>query len=607
MAQIYLAEQRGPEGFSKIVALKRMLPHLGRQTEFVKMFLDEARLASRLSHPNVVQVFDFGEAEGSYFIAMEYLAGENVLTLIRQSYETGKPPPVQVMLQIFVGACDGLHHAHEFQEHGVSMRLVHRDISPSNLMVTYQGGIKVLDFGIARALGRQQENTETGVVKGKFPYCSPEQLRGKELDRRSDVFALGASMWELFTGKRLFRRETEILTCQAVLTEEAPPPSSVRNDLPAGLDRVILKAVEKDRDRRYATCLEMRRELEVFFSGPPVRLDEYMVQLFGQERASERMTTGSDSKRVPTAADLLQQGSNPPVTTPRPDPDVHPSTAVTRTVAPQAPATPDRPPVRPVRAVRFVTTAVLVAAAVVAAGIAYKRSQQVAVEPPVEAVPDAGPAGAPQLATLLIDTQPQGASLEVAGKAVDKLSPYTVTGLNAGTIDVRATLAGYRPLVHQVALEPGGRASVLLPLQKLETKLVVTAPEGARLFVDKIDRGEVRSLELEPGKHAVKVTLNNHVPFETQVDVPAGESVTVEAKLSPIKRVAPGALDVSCVPWCRVFVDGKDVGKPSPIVGFSVSAGQHQLRLEHPPSGRSKETLIDVKSGGTVRESASFR
>jgi serine/threonine protein kinase len=608
MAEIYLAEARGPEGFSKVVALKRMLPHLGKQNEFVTMFLDEARLASGLSHPNVVQVFDFGEFAGSYYIAMEYLAGENLGQVVKQSYASGRPPPVQAMLQILVGACDGLHYAHEFSEHGVPLRLVHRDVSPSNLMVTYQGGIKVLDFGIARALGRQQENTQTGVVKGKFPYCSPEQLRGKELDRRSDVFALGCVAWELFTGMRLFRRDTEVLTCQAVLNEEALPPSQFRTDLPAGVDRIVLKALEKDRERRYATCLELRKELEVLFSGPPARLDEYMVELFGEARAAERMTPDSDAKKVPTAADMAQQGSNPPITVPKPVESSGSGDAATRTVAPLLEGELVRPAPGP-------RTALKVGAGVFLAGVlglaVYSLRPKEEVQPPrvVETVPDAGgaAAAAPSPAALVIDTRPQGAAIEVAGKALDAVSPTTVTGLAAGTVEVRVTLAGYRPLVHQVVLEAGGKSNVLLPLERLETKLVVNAPEGARLFVDKADRGEMRSLPVEPGSHAVKVTLAGHVPFEATVEVAVGEAATVEAKLQPVKKQAPGALDVSCVPWCRVFVDGKDVGKPSPIVGLSVPAGSHQLRMEHPPSGRSKETLIDVKSGATVRESASFR
>lgn len=631
MAEIFLAELTSVEGFSKCVALKRTLPHLSRQPEFVSMFLDEARLASRLSHPNVVQVFDFGEIDSRYYIAMEYLAGEDLGRVIRQAFGSGRPLPLPVALQIMIGACDGLHYAHEYSERGRPLNLVHRDISPSNIMVTFQGGVKVVDFGIARALGRRQEATATGVVKGKFPYCSPEQLLSNDFDRRSDIFALGVVFHELLTGQRLFKRPTELLTCQAVLGEEAPPVSSIRRDLPAALDRVIARALAKSADERYQTCLTLRRDLEGLLSGPPARLDEYMVGLFGEKHVSERTNVGSDSRKVPTAADSsMQSGNAGPLTVPqaleaRPARGEEAETAAG--VLPAA-VEPGRPPegghaeavpappldlALPVveaprqrrRTALPAGAGVLVLLLALGGGLAGLWRQPVVGSPlPVDAPVTPPP---PATASLSIDTLPTGATVEVAGKPRPGVTPLRLEGLAPGEVELSLSLAGYQPLKHTARLAAGQQAATVLQLVKQETWLDVQAPESARLILDGVDRGQVRRLEVGAGEHQVRVVAPGHQPYETTVTVAAGGTTAVAAKLVALRKSAPGKLDVSCVPWCRVFIDGKDVGRTSPIVGLELPSGQRRLRLEHPPSGRSRETLLEVRPGQTVRESAQFR
>ncbi|MFW5920608.1 MAG: protein kinase domain-containing protein [Polyangiales bacterium] len=291
MAEIFLAEQRGAADVSKTVVLKRMLPHLGREPAYVRMFLDEARLASKLSHPNVVQVFDFGEVNGRYFLAMEYLAGETVGTVLRKCRDVGWQVPVPVMLRVAADACDGLHYAHEYAEGGVPMNIVHRDVSPANIMVTYQGIVKVVDFGIARARDRLQERTATGVVKGKLAYCAPEQFRGSEVDRRADVFSLGVVLWEMATVERLFRRRTDEATMWAVVNDEVPDPSDRRPELPRGLGDVLRRALTRDPAERHPTARALRDDLEALIrehGGAAARPDEFLLSLFGEERARQR-------------------------------------------------------------------------------------------------------------------------------------------------------------------------------------------------------------------------------------------------------------------------------------------------------------------------------
>ena len=289
MAEIFLAVQRALGDVSKVVVLKRMLPHLSSDEAYVKMFLDEARLASRLSHPNVVQVFDFGEVDGRYYLAMEYLAGESLGNTFRHAFKTKRPMPVPVALSIAAAICDGLHYAHEYSEGGGPMNVVHRDMSPSNVMLTYQGGVKVVDFGIARARDRVQDRTGTDMLKGKIAYCAPEQFRGGEIDRRTDIFSLGIVLFEILTGRRLFRRASREQTMFAALEMDIPAPSTLRPAVTEELDAIVLKALQREPDERYATARDMRQALEGLMSGPPVRLDEYLREVFGEERARQRL------------------------------------------------------------------------------------------------------------------------------------------------------------------------------------------------------------------------------------------------------------------------------------------------------------------------------
>lgn len=605
MAEVFLAQQLGAEGVSKLVAVKRILPHLSRQPEFVAMFLDEARLASNLSHPNVVQVFDFGEFEGRYYLAMEYLAGENLGAVTRLAHGTGKPIPLQVAVQLMIGACDGLHYAHELTEHGKPLNLVHRDISPSNIMVSYQGGVKLLDFGIAHAAERRQERTETGVVKGKYPYCSPEQLSGSAaLDRRSDLFSLGIVFHELVTGRRLFKRESDVQTCFAVINDPIPSVCAARSDLPQALDRVLRQALERQPERRYQTALELRKEIDRLQSGPPVRLDEYMVELFGQEHVQEQLNIGSGLHRLPTAIETAKQSISDPI----------PPPPATRSEAPTAvrpleaaPVLPDAvrtlsSPTRRPRTARLPLLLSGAAGLLLLGGLAMRWGQG---QPLPAGRPQEAPAAS--FSSLEIDSLPRGARLEVCGRQLEQLTPARVGSLPPGRCVVAAELEGYQRATQLVELLPGERKALVLTLAPRRARLELKAPAGARLWVDGVDRGEARALELEPGPRTLRVQLGGHKPFEQEMTLKPGDTTRVEAHLAPLPQAAPGIISVSCLPWCRVFLDGVDVGKPSPIVGMKVPAGRHTLKLEHPPSGRSRELVIQVKSGAEVRESASFR
>jgi len=300
MATVFLATVKGPGGFEKVNALKRIHPHLAEESDFVDMFLDEARIASRINHANVCQVFDFGESDGTYFIAMEYLIGEplsRAMKTIRRNFETLDSARLPVIAcKIIADACEGLHAAHNLKgKDGNHLNVVHRDVSPQNLFVTYEGNVKVVDFGIASASDRVH-HTSAGQVKGKFSYMAPEQSRGGKIDRRADVWALGVVLWEMLTLRRLFRRETTVETLTAMLNDPIPPPSTYRPGVPPRLDEIVLKALARSPDDRYATAREFGRDLARFAgaTGEPAdaaELAEWMDSIFpdGRQRKYDIM------------------------------------------------------------------------------------------------------------------------------------------------------------------------------------------------------------------------------------------------------------------------------------------------------------------------------
>ncbi|QDF03459.1 protein kinase domain-containing protein [Myxococcus xanthus] len=302
MAEIFLAKLLGADGFERNVVIKRMLPHLTNNPDFVEMFRDEARLAAKLAHPNIVQIQELGFAEGCYYICMEYLAGEDFSTTLRLAGRKRHYVPLPIVLRVLIDAARGLHFAHEFtNEAGQPLNVVHRDISPSNLYLTYQGQVKVLDFGIAKAESRLV-NTRTGVVKGKYMYMAPEQARGKEVDRRADVFALGVSLYEALTHVRPFSRENDLAVLNALLQGELKPPRELRPDLPEELEAILLKAMAFKPEDRYPTAEAFADALETFLSehlsgSGAMPLGAFLKGHFGEERFTER-------SRIPTLATL---------------------------------------------------------------------------------------------------------------------------------------------------------------------------------------------------------------------------------------------------------------------------------------------------------------
>jgi serine/threonine protein kinase len=262
MAEIYLACVRGQAGFEKVVVLKRILPHFAADPKFVQMFLDEARLAATLRHPNIADVYDVGEVDGTLFFTMEYIHGQDVRSIRVAARKRNEMIPLDVSLAIVQGTAAALQCAHQKTgADGRALELVHRDVSASNVIVSYDGAIKLLDFGIARANDRQHK-TQTGTLKGKAPYMSPEQCRGQRLDRRSDLFSLGVMMFELTVGRRPFRGDNDFTIMEQIVHGEAPAPSSIIAGYPPELEAIVGKLLAREPAARYATAEDMLHDLE---------------------------------------------------------------------------------------------------------------------------------------------------------------------------------------------------------------------------------------------------------------------------------------------------------------------------------------------------------
>ena len=264
MASVHLARMDGPGGFQKWVAIKRIHPHLVEDDQFVDMFLDEARIAAGINHANVAQVFDLGKDDNTYWIAMEYLHGEPLREIMRRAEERHSLISAELAARICSDAAEGLHAAHELRgKNGQLLGLVHRDVTPHNLFLTYDGYTKVVDFGIAKVADRLS-STRAGTLKGKLAYMSPEQVRGAEVDRTTDIFALGVVLWELTTGHRLFRMDTDLDTLEKVQACVVPPPSTIVQNYPVELESVVMKALAKRKQDRFQTARELSRALQNF-------------------------------------------------------------------------------------------------------------------------------------------------------------------------------------------------------------------------------------------------------------------------------------------------------------------------------------------------------
>jgi serine/threonine protein kinase len=537
MANVYLARTSGPAGFHKWFAIKRIHPHLARDQKFVDMFLDEARIAAAIEHQNVAHVFDLGEADGAFFLAMEYLHGESLFGLTRESVRAGGAVSGRLAAYITARALDGLHFAHEATgRDGQKLNLVHRDVSPQNIFVTYDGQVKLTDFGVAKAANRLT-NTETGLMKGKLAYASPEQLRGEPLDRRTDIFAMAICLWEITTGRRLFKGNSNAETLYKVSSGFRVPPSEIMADYPKELERIVARGLAHDRGDRYATAEEFARDLDLFVArtGDPIGAREVktlMHALFREQIAEKDEVL----KRPVLQHEETSQPSIPAVS----QSEVRPIQRPQET----APApTPNR---------WGLGAIILLAMGVLGGGLWWAQ----------QADPIAH-------ATVQIDTIPRGATVRLDGVPLSASTPVLARSVPYGSHRVMIEHEGHERLeeVFEVA-----QSTVELSFNLTATpEPVAPSPPDAAVGV------------AEPAPQAEPDT-----PERPRTDSPRATPERGRATLNLITS-----------PSARVWVNGRSVGN-TPLHRVTIPAGRVTLRMQQPGAARAMTKSLRVQPGETI-------
>jgi serine/threonine-protein kinase len=506
MAEIWIAKQQLEEGIEKLVVIKMLRPKLKRNREFVHMFLNEARIAARLKHRNVVQMYDLGYADGNYFIAMEYIAGENLRNTTKACRKTGEKIPLPFSLAIMSKACEGLHYAHTKTDVlGRPLNIVHCDMSPQNIVISFNGEIKLVDFGVAKATSRF-EQAHKGVVKGKLAYMSPEQIQGKPMDARSDIFSAGIVLWELATWKRLFGSFTPNEIVKLIPSGHVPSPRRVNPEVIPDLEVVILKALEKNPLRRFQTAEEMRAALQEVTGLLPApakasELSGFMRRIFEHkldsvrkiEKAQEDGELGSflfhdlrlEGEEMAALGDdfAAEVSAPPPVYTPAP-----PAPAPVKPRSEPPPAAIPRPPVAKPRSVGptlFVIAAVILLGAAAYFLVAWQATLWPFSPPAIEAgKPPEPPAAKP--GTIHAASTPKGAGVLINDK-MRCSTPCVVDKLKVGQpylLEIK--LAGYQRWTAEFTLEKGFEvrrfdATLQKEIAKWGSVTVLTKEPGGRV------------------------------------------------------------------------------------------------------------------------------
>jgi serine/threonine-protein kinase len=480
MANVYLAVARGPSGFNKLVVLKCLRADLANDRELLSMFLDEARLAARLNHPHVVQTYEVGEYAGRPVIVMEYLEGQTLANLLQRA-KGQDAMSLSLHLRAIVDALEGLHHAHELTDYaGKPIGLVHRDVSPQNVFVTFDGQVKVLDFGIAKAVTSQSQ-TSTGILKGKVQYMAPEQMLGAQLDRRADLYAVGVMAWEAAAGQRMWKGFTDLHVMNKVANEGVHSPREVNPQVDPKLEQIVMKALSRDPDNRYATALELAAALESIIEdlggGSSRALGKLVRELFEDARAQTRAVIEAQLAEVGNTVDNSDAHMVPPnlvTLSMRPDESPPLGTGVTGVATDGLQAAQ-----KPKRMIGAAVGVLLAGGAATAAVLVARGHSQppVAAAAPVPAAPTPSltatetapppPTAAPTAAfvSVALSTVPKKATLFLDGDQL-ATNPYTaVLPKDGATHRVRAEYAGY--VARTITLTPDHDTDVVVVLDAI--------------------------------------------------------------------------------------------------------------------------------------------
>jgi serine/threonine protein kinase len=556
MAEIFLARLVGAAGFEKLVCIKRILPHLARDKHFVAMFLDEARIAARITHPNVCQVFELGEIEGSYYLAMEYLEGVPLSCFRRHDYDGALPAP-RLVAGIAIQACEGLHHAHQLKNsEGRPMELVHRDVSPQNLFVTADGIVKVLDFGIAK-IQDATVRTSTGAIKGTYAYMAPEQLRGERVDRRIDVFALGIAMWETLTRRHLFKRDTEFLTFQAITGDPIEDVCALRPDVPPALSAVIMKALSRDRNERFPTARVLGEAIAAAvqpLAAPAI--SEEIARAFPSQLAEQ-----AELIRVARSggAFALDSDRGPSVG--------HDTDLVTTPVSGQARR----------------SSSLELSSLDTSSAQRWRADTMSDPSPAPDTAHDAAPTAA---------GAPAAAAAPAARRGARRVLAFALA-LAAGGSGVVL----YTRLAGDSADRDRGGGSAATAIAPQDAGVVVQRPiEAPAPPAPMQDDAPHDAAVIAAAQDAAQRDEAAHTRAAAPAD-PRPAAPPRPPRPAPRPSGPPGWITIDSQPWATIYIDGKDYG-PTPVGNVALAPGRHSVRAVT-PSGATKELSIWIETGKT--------
>ncbi len=627
MAEIFKAKTYSDAGFEKLQVVKRILGHLSANDEFISMFIDEAKISVELQHANIVQIYDFGRIRTNHFIAMECVDGKDVKQILRKLAERGKLLPEEFAVFILHEACKGLDYAHKKTTlSGEPMNIIHRDMSPSNVLVSYSGEIKIADFGIAKAEARAY-TTQGGVLKGKFEYMSPEQARGEEVTQLSDIFSTGIVLWEMLTGRRLFKTDSEVKTLEKIKALDFRPPSAVNHNIPARLDTIVMKALAGEAANRYQGAQEFQAALldYMYPSTPTViqrSLARFMEELFSDERDAERaaLERGSaialELRKQPHELDLEAEWEESP-------------SGGTGTIT----TSPSRGPM------------VTGLAATVGILILALLLVMFNAEPTPTSDPTPPVAPTVQGAVLTVKVQPPvEARVFLGDQLVGSGSKLLLEDLEEGEFALRVEAEGYQTATELVDLEAGIRSQVKIALQPVAPEpeevepveppgvrpppdvqvagppvdeapptdeppspVVLpsnlkfeSSPAGATVRVGGRRVGKTPLwFEAEPGRsYRVTLSLDGYRDASFSATGPASEQSETVGRTLEKKAVAKGKVNVNVrAGWAYIYIDGRKLSDTTPLFDHPLPAGQHTIRVVNEALGIDESRKVTVRAG----------
>jgi serine/threonine-protein kinase len=627
MAELFLAIQRSVAGFEKLIVIKRILPSMNQDRAFIDMLLHEARVTATLSHPNIVHIFDVGQTNGQFFIAMEHVHGEDLRSIVRQMRRVGvKEFPMEHALGIVLGTCAGLAYAHEKKElDGSPLNIVHRDISPQNTVVTFTGDVKIVDFGIAKSATTEKlamEETKDGKLKGKVPYMSPEQARGEPIDWRSDIFSVGVMLFELTTGRRLFKGASEFETLKLIIERDYPYPSMVHSAYPPQLELIVMRALSKRREDRFQSAREMQQALEDFVRENGLRvssiaLSEFMQRLFEEKLATQKQAL-LEGKQLADIIAMQERRDSEPWEL---DPSGPQRRSQSLSMPGAAHTVTDAEARKRGLSTAFLAAAMALVVVLVIAGavtmyvlrMRHAAATSMAVAPSDQAL---------VRGSIRVTSDPPGASIWIDGDLRTEVTPATIQQLPLKSIDVKLTKDGYESQKQSVVVSGADPATVSATLRKGVVVVEVSAkPQGAKVIltldgqptpgttINNVSAGEPHNLVVSaPGYGEQNFSFSGSAfdkkHFDVVLEKEARRSATAiaPAQSSPAAAASTGTgkLNVGSVGgWCNVTVDGVARGA-TPVAGLELPAGPHRVTCT-PPDGKTQQTTVNVAADTTAR------